>query len=534
MAEPLSGTFLITSGAYCGPEFTSILGKLPPAFLPAGNRRLFQVQAGYISGVEARRILSLPEDFDIPEEDQKILNALSFEIVSVPGGLNLGQSVSHVLEAANVDKGPLHILHGDTLLTGFPYDQLDCVSAGRTSEYTSWAESRTANDGALTFFDGLPEGGAPAAGERQVLSGFFSFSDADAYKTALATSDNNFIESLNAYSAATPLSEIAAGDWLDFGHLDTYFQSKAQLTSGRAFNDVRFSRRAVEKTSTDNAKIDAEIHWFENVPADVKVFAPQYLGQSAAGAGYQTEYLYLSSLADLMVFGRLPTYVWQRIFAACDEFLQTCARHGPDSKLSSDSLYTEKTLARLDEYASQSGTDLNTGWTFNGEALPGLTQIVETCTAAIPPVDKHHQQIVHGDFCFSNIFYDFRAHTIRVVDPRGYLGDAEASIYGDVRYDIAKLYHSVAGGYDPVIAGRYDLGGSGTDLTFAPPGSEDNGACREAFLAGTYNGLSLEDAAAKPIAILLFLSMLPLHRDDEARQRALLACALRLFRELDH
>ncbi len=533
MAGPLSGTILISSGAYCGPEFTSIFGKLPPAFLPAGARRLFQVQAGHISGVEARRILSLPADFDIPEEDQRILAVLGFEVVSVPGGLSLGQSVAHVLESAKVTDGPLRILHGDTLLTGFPYDQLDCVSAGRTSEYTSWAESRTGADGALTFFDGLPEGGAPAAGERQVLSGFFAFSDAGSYKSALAASDINFIDSLNAYSAATPLSEVDAGEWLDFGHLDTYFQSKAQLTNGRAFNDVRFSRRAVEKSSADKAKIDAEIHWFENVPADVKVFAPQYLGQSGDGAGYQTEYLYLSSLADLMVFGRLPAYVWQRIFAACDEFLKTCARHRPDSNLSTDSLYEEKTFARLGEYASQWGTDLNTGWTFNGDTLPGLTQIVETCAAAIPPVDANHQQIVHGDFCFSNIFYDFRAHTIRVVDPRGYLGDAETSVYGDVRYDIAKLYHSVAGGYDQVIAGRFELSGGGGDLTFNLPGSEDDGACREAFLAGTYNGLSLEDAAAKPIAILLFLSMLPLHQDDEARQRALLACALRLFRELD-
>jgi hypothetical protein len=532
LAGPLSGTFLITSGAYCGPEFTSIFGKLPPAFLPAGAQRLYQVQAGHIGGVAGRRILSLPEDFDILEQDRRILAELGFDVISVPGGLSLGQSVSHVLETADIDRGPLHILHGDTLLPGFPYDQLDCVSTGRTSEYTSWAESRLDETGALTFFDGLPDGGAPAAGERTVLSGFFGFSEISVYRDALKTSGNNFIKSLNVYAGSHPLSEIGDGEWLDFGHLDTYFQSKAQLTNGRAFNDFRFSRRAVEKTSADAEKINAEVDWFENVPADIKVFAPQYLGRSADGAGYQTEYLYLSSLADLMVFGRLPTYVWQRIFTACDEFLQTCARHRPDTNLSTESLYGEKTLARLDQYASQSGTNLAGGWTFNGESLPGLTKIVEICVTAIPPVEPHHQQIVHGDFCFSNIFYDFRAHTIRVVDPRGYLGEAEASIYGDVRYDIAKLYHSVAGCYDQVIAGRYDLGGSGADISLSLPDNA-GGACRDAFFAGTYNGLTLDEAAAKPIAILLFLSMLPLHRDDEQRQRALLACALRLFRDLD-
>ena len=63
---------------------------------------------------------------------------------------------------------------------------------------------------------------------------------------------------------------------------------------------------------------------------------------------------------------------------------------------------------------------------------------------------------MHGDFCFSNILYDFKSQSIKVIDPRGLSGDGkEQSIYGDLRYDVAKLAHSVIGKYDFIIAGRF-------------------------------------------------------------------------------
>lgn len=36
--------FLIMSGAYVGQELESEFGRIPPSFLPLGNRRLFQHQ----------------------------------------------------------------------------------------------------------------------------------------------------------------------------------------------------------------------------------------------------------------------------------------------------------------------------------------------------------------------------------------------------------------------------------------------------------------------------------------------------------
>jgi hypothetical protein len=524
----LERTFLITSGAYVGPEFASEFGHIPPAFLPVGNRRLYEHQADWATGFVGRRLISLPANFQIPHLDLERLERLGFEIIAVPAGLTLAQSVLHVLGAAAITSGGLSILHGDTLIGGVPLDADDIISEGVTTSYHSWAEYERAENGDLRFFDGLPSG----AGMRNVLSGYFSFSDAERYIAALERAPLGFIGALNDYGAAIPLTIVSAAQWLDFGHMELYHQSIAQMPTMRAFNRLDISRATVTKSSRDIFQMDAEANWYENVPEPLRIYLPKYLGRGAFRGGYQTEYLYLSTLADLYVFGRLPGYVWRHIFQSCAEFMSLCAEYRPagGEVAASGAIYLGKTHERLLAYAEQSGTDLGTPWRYGGRTLPGLLAIAEESAAKIPAPAESDLAIVHGDFCFSNIFYDFRAGAIRCVDPRGHTDGARPCIYGDTRYDTAKLYHSVAGGYDFIVAGRYRLqDDGGNTLSIDIPELEGNRHVIDAFLETPFGGRLPQDAASNAIAVLLYLSMLPLHGDDAARQRALLANALRLY-----
>ena len=52
---------------------------------------------------------------------------------------------------------------------------------------------------------------------------------------------------------------------------------------------------------------------------------------------------------------------------------------------------------------------------------------------------------IHGDCTFSNLMLRENGTPV-LLDPRGYFGYTE--IYGDVRYDWAKLYYSIVGNYD--------------------------------------------------------------------------------------
>jgi len=523
----LERTFLITSGAYVGPEFTSEFGHIPPAFLPVGNRRLYEHQADWAAGFAGRRLISLPKDFEIPTIDLERIEQLGFDIIAVPAGLTLAQSVRHVLRKAAVTAGGLSILHGDTLIGGVPPTAEDVISEGVTTSYHSWAEYERTDEGDLRFFDGLPSG----AGERNVLSGYFSFSDAARYIAALENSPLGFIAALNDYGADIPLTIVGGTQWLDFGHMELYHQSVAQMPTMRAFNRLDISRATVTKSSRDTFQIDAEANWFETVPAPLRIYLPKYLGRPAVG-GYQTEYLYLSTLADLYVFGRLPGYVWRHIFQSCTEFMELCAEYRPQIGETPDSadIYLGKTVERLQAFKDQTGTDLGAPWHYGNRVLPGLLAIAEKSAGKIPAPSESDLAIVHGDFCFSNIFYDFRAGAIRCVDPRGHMDGARPSIYGDARYDTAKLYHSAVGGYDFIVAGRYRLQDDGAHaLRIDIPELADNAQVIDAFLKTPFGGRQPQDTASNAIAVLLYLSMLALHGDNPQRQRALLANALRLY-----
>lgn len=62
--------------------------------------------------------------------------------------------------------------------------------------------------------------------------------------------------------------------------------------------------------------------------------------------------------------------------------------------------------------------------------------------------------LIHGDCTFSNMMVREDDSPV-LIDPRGYFGFSE--LYGDVRYDWAKLYYSVAGNYDQFNLKRFRL-----------------------------------------------------------------------------
>ena len=66
----MTSVFLISSAAYVDPELEAEFGRLPPAFLPLGNRRLFVHQRAALGDAPTRLLLSLPDDFEPEPHDQ--------------------------------------------------------------------------------------------------------------------------------------------------------------------------------------------------------------------------------------------------------------------------------------------------------------------------------------------------------------------------------------------------------------------------------------------------------------------------------
>ena len=120
-----------------------------------------------------------------------------------------------------------------------------------------------------------------------------------------------------------------------------------------------------------------------------------------------------------------------------------------------DMLFGRKTPTRLEEFCQSRNIELSSSWIFQGHET-SLNEILTNSEKHLPDAQKA-LGVLHGDFCFSNILYDFRSSKIKTIDPRGMTPDGHQTIYGDICYDIAKLSHSVLGLYDWIVAGYYEV-----------------------------------------------------------------------------
>jgi hypothetical protein len=150
--------------------------------------------------------------------------------------------------------------------------------------------------------------------------------------------------------------------------------------------------------------------------------------------------------------------------------------------------------------------------------------------ALIGPAKPEEYGILHGDFCLSNILFDFRRSAVKLIDPRGYIVPDMPAIHGDTRYDLGKFHHSIGGGYDFIVAGYFTLSRDGARaLSFEVAEAQYQRAIEYLFLEIVCEGDTAKLQTAAAISVLLFLSMLTLHGDNSERQWALFANALRIY-----
>lgn len=521
--------FLILSAAYIDQELKSEFGKIPPSFLPLGNRRLFEHQARIVPrGIPV--YLSIPESYNVSKNDIELLEKLSVTLIRIPDGISIGASVVAALNLSAHDLSePLHILYGDTLFTELPQG-LDLISVSAGEDSYNWAV--VTSDELHWLQNKDTELGSDI---KNIVCGYFKFSSPKDLIRSVTSCGWDFLGGLNLYHRQVGLEATYTEGWLDFGHVNTYYRSKVSYTTQRAFNELSINSKWIEKSSSKSQKIAAESNWFVNLPTELKIFTPQYLGseESNGRVTYRLEYLHQTALNELYVFGELSISVWERILSACIDFLETCSKYHASSEAvtnSASDLFARKTEARLGEFCSRNGISLDGEWIFNGSPPVSLRTILDEASYYLPQdCNEFPHTILHGDFCFSNILYDFRAERIKTIDPRGALTAGEFSLFGDNRYDIAKLSHSIIGMYDLIIAGYYSVSITKSNIEFSIETSSTQILIQKHFVKLIKRVFNVNLSTLLAMQIHLFLSMLPLHDDDLTRQKALFANAFRLY-----
>lgn len=517
--------FLIMSGSYVQSELNAEFGFIPPSFLPLGNRRLFQHQID-LAPKGCSIYLSVPEDYDINDIDLSWLSSQDISILKTPSNLDLGQALVACLNLLEVPpSSSLHLLFGDTLFSKLPEGEDILAVSGVKSNYR-WS---SVNNNAIDWMDRTDE-------STNVVCGYFKFSQPRNLIRNITQESWDFIRGINRYKKEIGLSQIVANDWYDFGHVNTYYHSKAAFTTQRSFNELTINTRFIEKTSVKNKKIKAEANWFDCIPPILRSYIPQYLGSQELNNkrfSYRLEYLHNTALNELFVFSEMPNIIWKNILEHCLNFIDDCKKElAPNNVVYQNitDLFGSKTSERLLSFCNDRGINELDEWNFNKEFSVSISSMLKESNKYLPTI-KQCPSVMHGDFCFSNILYDFRSNRIKTIDPRGITTSGEMSIYGDTNYDLAKLSHSILGLYDWIIAGYHhtNINWEDKNISFFISGEVKHKDTQTMFIEMVSSRYGLSAINLHAMQLQLFLSMLPLHADDRLRQDALFANAFRIY-----
>lgn len=504
---------VVLSSAYVSDEMQVEFGKIPPCFLPLGGRYLFESQ---IELIESKNLfITLPEQFELNFHAQHKLKKAKANIIRLKSSLSLGEAFSEALKRVPKEITTA-FLFGDTIIEPVEIER-NVVGVSEGIGYYPWSvfdrKKRVFSSNTLNYHS------------NEVLNGFFVFDGNHDIRKELKKNKNDFILSLNSLLNKKKLDVKIFESWLDFGHLNTYFRSKKDFLTQRIFNNFEYSNGFLTKSSKNEKKMKSELDWFKHLPERLKVFSPVVIKNKSNS--YNIEYLNYLTLTEIYLFSRVDDSVWKKILYSCFEYLDI------------------KNEIEIQEQAGNwdSQKKIVSRW---AEIKPDAKSLLEKCLKAHKTSFKKlieklfdtnfsnkfkNQTIIHGDFCFSNILFDFRSERITVIDPRGCDFDGKTSITGPESYDLAKLAHSIIGRYDEIVANRYDAKvlKENYELSFSEP--ETGKKLREEFVKILdQRGISLNHLYAEMIG--LFISMIPLHSDSKERQLAFLVNALRLKKEI--
>lgn len=147
----------------------------------------------------------------------------------------------------------------------------------------------------------------------------------------------------------------------------------------------------------------------------------------------------------------------------------------PADSFSMKEAYFNKTMRRLSRIEDLVPFGRERYIRVNGRMCRNVFFFRDRLECALAQLRCDHFAFIHGDCTFSNLMLRENGEPV-LIDPRGYFGFTE--LYGDERYDWAKLYYSIVGNYDRFNLKKFrlDIGkdaDEGVKLSIASNGWED-------------------------------------------------------------
>ena len=334
--------------------------------------------------------------------------------------------------------------------------------------------------------------------------------------------------------------------WYDAGHNTTYFETKISSFSSRFFNEIKYNykRNSIIKISQDTIKQKKEINFYKKIPSKLKVFFPIFLTQDRQDkVNLELEYLPFPNLSEIFLFRKIGANRWENIVKSLFNIYSEFYLNNESKKFLYDSshLYSEKLKRRiniLNKIVDNLNNKLlykiiNTGVKVNNNFLPSLKVTYSQLQKELKQIEKQRPLLFgHGDLCFNNILIEPISGSIKLIDPKAdSIGDKKIG-YVDPFYDLAKLNHSFRCFYDSIVNNMFFISSKNNQYVLKIYKSFNYDVANFYF-----QKIFLENLIDKEILRILtsnlFLSMIPLHKDDEQRMGALLIIGISLFYDID-
>lgn len=532
---------VIIPSAKLVPEELQKLGKLPAIIYPINQKIAFDYIYDQYKNLHAKVDIICYENADKVERRLRKVIGNEIKVRRLPELHDLGYTILYAIE--NIDE-PVVINFADTIVMD-PIVDISGDAFFYQEDYMSetWTYFDEENGIVTHIYD------KEAINEeikKKLFVGVFKIINTHDFRECLRNAVqqknkkmNSFYHALELYSQKHHMKAVLTNNWFDIGHEDKYYNSKLEVRA-REFNHITIdkNRGILKKTSDDKDKFIGEIKWYLKLPADVEYVRPRIFNYSTSYIKpyVSMEYYAYHTVHELFLYGDLTLQQWidifNRIRFVCDDFKRyTVQDHNIRPAL--EEMYLTKTLQRFEKMKKDERfiTFFESPIVVNGVRYFSLNEIIIALEKAIPEMlyDVDTFNIIHGDLCFANIMVDSNFSFIKVIDPRGKFGTYD--IYGDFRYELAKLFHSVDGKYDFIIKDLFDFdyNSEAACINYRIQDRKRDFNLYKVFL-DTFSAEVGEDLKKiELIEALLFLSMIPLHGESIRHQMVMLGTGLEIL-----
>lgn len=234
--------------------------------------------------------------------------------------------------------------------------------------------------------------------------------------------------------------ELSLAGTKEFGLLEEY--EKLEREKCRPFNRIHREGNILVKEATDIQGEELacrEYAWYDRAQQIQIDGLPIIYGKNPL----KMEYISGGNLFECGLNGQEKRDILQELIAMLKKMHQS--QHIPSDPFSMREAYYGKTMDRLGKIQDLVPFAREKEIVVNGKRCRNVFYHKRELEERLAKLSGGQFCFIHGDCTFSNIMLR-NDRTPVLIDPRGYFGYTE--LYGDERYDWAKLYYSIVGNYD--------------------------------------------------------------------------------------